>query len=143
MSNNSSTDKLLDLIHIVSRVARERFKAHSAKHQLSVIHLWLLKYVAENNKPTMRDVSVFLNVSAPSTTSFVETLIKGGFLTRELDETDRRVVRIALSKRGEEVYGQIINDVRLKMGELISHLSDDQKKNLENALTEVVKYINQ
>ena len=143
MTDKHSTNELLDLILMVSMMVRENVKQQTAKHQLSIIHLWALRFVAEHKNPTMRDIATFLNISAPSATSFVETLLKSGYLVRELDETDRRVVRIVLSKSGHQLYQQIISGVKLKIGDLVQVLNTEERKGLNLALGALAKKINE
>jgi DNA-binding MarR family transcriptional regulator len=139
MTDKRATNELLDLILMVSLIVRDKVKLQSAKHQLSIIHLWMLRFVAENTNPTMRDIATFLNISAPSATSFVETLIKNGFLLRQVDEQDRRVVRIVLSPAGSKLYADIMEGVRIKVSDLIENLNPKEQHGLNQALSALAK----
>jgi MarR family transcriptional regulator, organic hydroperoxide resistance regulator len=51
-------------------------------------------------KATMSMVSKAMNISKPYMTSLVDRLINKGFVERELDPSDRRLIRIILTKAG-------------------------------------------
>lgn len=59
-----------------------------------------MRYIRDTDKPTMRDVARHLRIKAPSATSLVAHLAKDGFIAREGEKTDKRIVRIVLTSRG-------------------------------------------
>ena len=73
----------------------------------------------------MSTIARNLNVTTPAATGLVSRMIRSGFIKRTLDEKDRRIIYIEMTKKG----GKIINDIqkaRYKMmmdifGKLTSH----------------------
>lgn len=66
------------------------------------LRLETLRYIDERAPATMHDIARYLRIKAPSATSLVSNLEKAGWVKR-LTTTDKRVVRIALSAKGEKM----------------------------------------
>lgn len=64
-----------------------------------------LRFIEQNERPTMQEIAKQLRITAPSATSLVRKLAALGWVER-VTEDDRRVVRVALTKAGKrEVTG--------------------------------------
>ena len=139
---NKTNNELLNLMFSTSKFIRDRIKSLGLKHQLSSIHLWTLKFMYEKGDLSMSEITAFLNISAPSTTSFVDGLIKGGLVERLFDENDRRIIKIRLTAKGKEVYKSIINDICSRISDALGNLSNDERQALEMGMTALVKHLN-
>src|SRR5438309_8680935 len=61
-----------------------------------------LRYIRLNTPaPTMREVANYLRVKAPSATSVVIRLEREGLVSRIREQDDKRIVRLALTHKGE------------------------------------------
>jgi DNA-binding MarR family transcriptional regulator len=90
----------------------------------------------------MKEIAEHLLVSAPSATSFMETLIKGGYSKRVLDENDRRVVRITLTSKGKQEIENIINAVKSHMAKAFDKLDEKEREDFRKALQSLLKSLN-
>src|ERR1700685_3368005 len=83
---------------------RQIIKQQLPKSGNSDPNTWLrfetLRFIAETNNPTMRDVARYLSVKAPSATSLISHLAKSGLIERKGEKGDKRIVRISLTKLG-------------------------------------------
>ncbi|MBR2453198.1 MAG: MarR family transcriptional regulator, partial [Clostridia bacterium] len=57
----------------------------------------------KSDKNRMSDIANYLSITPGSLTTSVNTLVKKGYLVRENDKSDRRVVLIVPSEKAEEV----------------------------------------
>ena len=85
----------------------------------------------------MKDVADFLGVSPPSATSLVNTLAKSELIYREADETDRRIVRIVISKKGKKFLEAHKKKMAEKMRANISRLSTEEQQQLKKILEKI------
>lgn len=81
-----------------------------------LISLW------SENGQRQNDIAKSLNLSSPTVNKMVKSLIDGGFLNLQKDETDGRATQIFLTEKGIEV--------RLRVEELWQNLEDDIYSNL-------------
>ncbi len=77
----------------------------AALDALPLAQMRLLWTVRHQNEATMKDLSERLNVSQSTVTQLAERLVKRGLAERIADPADRRVVRLRLSKLGQEAVG--------------------------------------
>ena len=74
----------------------------AAQHQLLLVIRG-----SEESGPTIRDVAEALLLRHHSTVGLVDRAEKAGLVERREDSADRRVVRLRLTPRGEELLGQL------------------------------------
>lgn len=67
------------------------------------LHIETMIYIRDHQGPSMRAVAEHLSITAPSATSLVSALVKGGLARREQDSRDARASRIYLTKKGEKL----------------------------------------
>lgn len=67
----------------------------------------VLDFIYKNQSCTMGQLSKGLEVSLSTLTGIVERLVRDGYVVRERDEKDRRVVRVRLTPRGREVAEEL------------------------------------
>lgn len=70
---------------------------------VTIVQLHVLNFVFKNPICKMSDLSDFFGVTLSNMTSMVERLHREGFLKRDKDSKDRRIVRIMLSSKGKKV----------------------------------------
>jgi len=82
-----------------------------------------MKFIADHNKPKMKDLADYLSITAPSATSLVNGLVKSGFVVCSTDRRDRRTSHLALTAKGKsELKKSIASGLKL-LGGLFSSLS--------------------
>lgn len=132
---SSRIDNIVALIFTTRRTMCEHKEAHRGKN-CSFLHLISLKHIREN-KPLMKDLAGFLGIAPPSATSLIGTLAKSELVYREADKTDRRIVRIIISKKGEKFLEAHKKIMAEKMRENISKLSATEQQQLEKILIKI------
>ena len=76
-----------------------------------------------------------LRVSPPTASGLVDRLVRQGYVRREDDAQDRRVVRHRLTERGLSVAGEIAREAAELLEAIFSRLSDDELATLIRGLT--------
>jgi DNA-binding MarR family transcriptional regulator len=79
-----------------------------------------------------------LRVTPPTVTGLVDRLVRSGAVRREEDPNDRRLVRNALTERGQEVLGEVEREGRTFLGQLFERLSPEQLSRLVESLEALV-----
>jgi len=112
---------------------------------LSMSELHVLEAVALSGKDgvaTISDISEYLDVRLPSATLSIKRLIKKGYVTKKKSETDKRVVRVSLTRIGEKVEHAHRYFHRNMVRAVTKDLEEDEKKALENGLTKLNDFLN-
>ncbi len=102
--NDDSISQLL--IHLC------RAHRRAAEHRLNEIGLYagqeaLLLHLIANNGLSQTELAQALNVEAPTVTKSLTRLVKAGYVTRQPDAHDGRVLRVYITEQGRELHQSI------------------------------------
>ena len=125
-------EKIISLIFATRRMMFEQKEAQAC----SFLHLITLKYVKETS-PLMKDIAIFLGIAPPSATSLINNLTKQGLVSRKEDKIDRRIVRIQMTKKGEEFLHAHKRKAMEHMRRNLEKLSDAEQKHLCTILAKI------
>ncbi len=93
-----------------------------------------LKFIADHDKPSMRDIAAFLSITAPSATSLVGALMREGVVKRSTSRTDRRASELSLTPKGKALLAKKVARGTKLLGEIFSALSPAELAAFSRAL---------
>ena len=95
--------------------------------------------LSENPEPLpMGEFSKSLDIPLSTATRVVDGLVDSGFAARIADPEDRRVVRVALTKEGLELFQGIYNYIREGVSVFLGRLTADERSQLLSLLRKAV-----
>ncbi|WP_405109109.1 MarR family transcriptional regulator [Paenibacillus sp. FSL K6-1217] len=71
-------------------------------------------------------LSELLQVSRPTASQTVSTLEEKGYIERVMSETDRRVIYICLTAKGQAVFGSRMDRYSDVLGEIIAKVGEEE-----------------
>ncbi|HUI65660.1 MAG TPA: MarR family transcriptional regulator [Bacteroidota bacterium] len=87
----------------------------------------VLVFVGQDGACTMSEIAQKLRLSVSSATLIVDRIVKRGLVVRERSERDRRVVHVALSVRGEQMY-RAVQENLLHIGRAMLQALDESEQ---------------
>ena len=87
---------------------------------------------------TMGEFSNALSVPLSTATRIADWLVDHGYIQRSQDNDDRRVVRIALTDTGKELFKAIDRYIRQRMQQILSSLTAEERTILLTLVSKVV-----
>jgi DNA-binding MarR family transcriptional regulator len=93
---------------------------------LSLVHLHVLTVLDTDGPIPMRVLAESLDVSQASATGIVDRMEQRGLVTRQRDDDDRRVVRVALTDEGRNMVNGMAADRREKLSMVLDDLTDEE-----------------
>jgi len=93
-------------------------------------------------KATMTELSNEMLMSKQQMTPIVDKLVLKGFVQREYDAIDRRIIKISLTPSGVEILEEVKVKTLAFLENKLKHLDQDDLSSLTNALTDLCKVIN-
>jgi len=87
---------------------------------------------------TMGEFSNALSVPLSTATRIADWLVDNGYIQRLPDSDDRRVVRIALTDTGKELFKAIDRYIRERMQQILSSLTAEERTILLTLVSKVV-----
>ncbi|MEJ0002295.1 MAG: MarR family transcriptional regulator [bacterium] len=86
MKHRSLEEALLEFRHAMTSALVEQAKAKGC----SLAHFEVLKYIAEEGSPYMKDIAKRLHITPPSASTLIDALVKQGLVHRAQMPEDRR-----------------------------------------------------
>ncbi len=99
----------------------------------------LLIHLSVHGPQTMSEVADGLRVTTPAITGLVDKLEKRGMLERVRDQEDRRVVRVRLVPRAQQMAEAHVADRRRKMRAVLEALTPEEQQGFIKALRLMVQ----
>ncbi|AWX55158.1 MULTISPECIES: MarR family winged helix-turn-helix transcriptional regulator [Brevibacillus] len=87
---------------------------------------YILHQLEQKEKCTVGELAESMGVKPSAITAMVDRLDKHGFVARDRDEEDRRVVYISLRDSGKKILQVAKHNRREKLNKMFAHLSEDE-----------------
>ncbi|REB07422.1 MarR family transcriptional regulator [Sporosarcina sp. BI001-red] len=127
MSERNKTDfvRFEELFWNVTREMGRMWKQVFEEH-LPGSQSHLVFTLARKGPLKMSELAQILGLTAGAVTAASDKLMNHGYVTRIRDESDRRIVHLAITDEGREMLQQLRAVGRTKMSEAFSHLDEGQ-----------------
>jgi DNA-binding MarR family transcriptional regulator len=135
---NTINDQLTEIVFAFSRIMKEGMAFDSDASQLTVLQLQTLIFIHKKKIVSMGDVANQFKVSLPTATVLSEKLVKMNIAKKTRSRNDRRIVKVSLTQKGENLFKQAIRQRHQKINKLLSYLSAEDKKRLFNILNSLL-----
>jgi DNA-binding MarR family transcriptional regulator len=86
------------------------------------------------------EISALLNVAPPTVTQQLNSLETHGYIERQIDKDDRRVIRVTLTLKGHELIHKAHEDFLSSISGLVEYLGEKDSDLLADLLTKVYDY---
>jgi len=137
MTKNKGSAELALLIMNAGRLLHQ--KLHESGGEVSMLHFKIMCFVGERGPTAMKDLAVFLGITAPSATVLVDRLVRSGELTRVASRGDRRSVSVKLTPRGKRTVRRDRKELVGRMSSILSCISNDEAIELSSILKNLLK----
>jgi len=102
--------------------------------RLSMVNLHVLMALAHEGALPMHAIAESLDVSQASTTGIIDRMEELGYVTRERDEDDRRVVNVVLTDAGHELIADLATERRERLAQMLATMTDEDLAALTQGL---------
>jgi DNA-binding MarR family transcriptional regulator len=137
----SEIAKLIALIIKSKRLIQERVRSIEKTGRFSLSQIEILRYVSENKQPLMKDVADYLNITPPSATALIDSLVSQGYLKRIPDKKDRRIVKLTETLKGKKTLDDGMKVMKKGMKETFSKLSEKEINTLITIHSKLAKIL--
>lgn len=134
---DSIHSQLIEKIFTLSRRMKEEMSFDSNIAHLSLVQLQALIYLHVHKKLQMREIAEHFAIEMPTATSLLNKLVELKLVNRQADSKDRRVVRVTLTKKGEEILNQAMEQRSKKIEFMLSYLTEADKEEFLRILTSI------
>ena len=131
--------QLIDLIFHLNRSMRQCLMFDSEITQLTLLQLETLIFLKQNKSAQMREVAEHLHIAMPSATSLINTLASLNLIDRQNDDSDRRLVRLVLTKKGESLLAKAVEAKKERINKILSFMTQKDKKHMVSILETILE----
>lgn len=124
--------RTLEIIPFVMRVMTAEMR--TSQLDIAPSHMGLLGMLTVRPY-TLGELAKQMSVSAPTMSNTITVLETRGWVTRERDNTDRRVVHVMLSAEGREMLDAIDRYTAQRISEYLAPLDGQERQTLLDGLT--------
>ena len=135
MSHHKTAEMLFHLMPLLDRKFI-RPVAHHFKPQLTPIYLHVLSIVREK-KATMTELSNEILLSKQQMTPIIDKLVTEGFVQREYDAIDRRIIRISITSSGFQLCEHAKDQTIKILQNKLESLNEKDLISLNNVINEL------
>jgi DNA-binding MarR family transcriptional regulator len=121
---------LLNTVHMVSKARTKELQKYAISTNTAAV-LDCVKSSPIN--PTPSQIARWLIREPQSTSGILNRIEKRGLITKTTDSVRKNVIRVALTKEGEELYDDFITK-RKSIHSIISALSEEERMQLATCL---------
>ena len=137
-SRQQSIQGLFETAHKIFHGLRNETGFPFKRHQLSGSQLRIVFLVAHQpNGLTVKEIAENLEVTSGAVTQLIDELVKKEFVTRSEDKTDRRIIRVALSKKTQAIFHDIRSKFLSRVSPLFDGLTDQEIETLSRLLMKI------
>lgn len=109
---------ILGVIGMVAHRAMNTAKGMYQEFDLNRSQASVLFMLHQRDSMSQKELAAQLNITAPSITSLIQKMERTGYITREPDQRDQRVMRLTLSEKGKSCI-QAVKDVADRMERIL------------------------
>jgi DNA-binding MarR family transcriptional regulator len=142
----AEADLLAEKLRILLRaftINESRFPAAEGKMRYSGLDFQTIHFVQENPDCNALSLAQFLGVSATTTQSVIDRLVRKGILERKKSEVDGRAVALRLTVEGNAVSDAIKRQDQANCSTMLASITPTEGNELMNALTKIVNKLDQ
>ena len=134
---NDFGNKMAKLLPKIMREFHLRVKSIITNEQLSLSQIVILEYLFEKKSSNMSEIATILQLTMGRATGIVDDMIAKKLIKRERDANDRRIVKVCLLKKGEEMAEKIKMERRESFNSMFSILTEGERETYLNIITKV------
>ncbi len=127
---DSTIDHLISDMYVISRILIRRVYSKTDEYLRSVRlcrpQLYILRLLKDKRELSMGKISEILQVSPPTVIPWIDKLVAMGYVSRDRSKSDRRFVRVRISKAGEKSFAMHSQRTHEIMKNTLSKLSDEE-----------------
>ena len=130
-------DKVSETMAVIYREFMKQQASEFYKLKVTVPQLGILEFLHRSGGSNMSDIARYMNVTTAAMTGIVDRLVRDGYVMREHDDNDRRIVRIKLTAKGGSVVRSMIERKRRFTAKIFSTLSHSEREEYLKILTRI------
>ena len=138
-TDNNRIDSIVEDISRMITVVHRSLLSEFVSKGLSRNHVMVMKVLSKSGALPTSTIAKELLISKPQMTHLIDKLIEMGMVERQPNQDDRRVINIALTRKGKTVVEECETLIKNKGRARLAHLSTKELEALSIILKKLVE----
>jgi DNA-binding MarR family transcriptional regulator len=130
-------DRINDIMPIMIREFAKYQVNELSKGKITLSQFLILGFLEKSGEAKMSGLANFMAVSTAAMTGTADRLVKYGYVTRELEPEDRRVIKIKITLKGRELIKKINSQRRQMIIDIFGKISESDRSDYLRVLTKI------
>jgi DNA-binding MarR family transcriptional regulator len=100
-----------------------------------------LDLLNKHGESKMTDLAHYINVTTAAMTGVVDRLVRDGYVSRNSDPEDRRIIKVALTAKGNRVVKDIVERRKAMTMKMFSLISQEEREKYLDILLHLKEHI--
>lgn len=132
--DSSTGRELAQFIREINRMIQKRLRTTFQESGLTPPQLMILHYLFRHDSCRVNDISDHLRLAASTVSSILDRLERNGFVFRERNKTDKRMVDITLTPKANNIKTTLKTDLTNSMNEMTNEATADEVSRIHDGL---------
>jgi len=130
-------DRINDVVPVMIKEFSRRNVAELYKGKITLPQFLILGFLHNNGDSKMCGIAKFMSVSTAAMTGMVDRLEKYGYVKRESEPQDRRIINVSLTHRGLELVKKINHERRSMIIDVFGKVSEQDRSDYLRVLMKI------
>jgi DNA-binding MarR family transcriptional regulator len=103
----------------------------------------ILSYLEKEGPVRMTDLALFMNVTTAAMTGIIARLVRLGYVRRQADPKDRRIIKVTLTAKGEQTIKKAHQERRQVILHVFGQISEMEREDYLRILMHIQEIVQQ
>ncbi|MFC4388314.1 MarR family winged helix-turn-helix transcriptional regulator [Gracilibacillus marinus] len=137
MSKETSKDTIADIekeFRYIAGIVKQKGREILHNYPITAPQFIALQFLLEYGDLTLGELSNKIHLAFSTTTDLVDRMERNEIVKRVKDSKDKRVVRIHLLEKGEQIIKEVVEKRQQYLGEVLTNVSEEDIEQLSRVL---------
>ncbi|MFA5142891.1 MAG: MarR family transcriptional regulator [Candidatus Omnitrophota bacterium] len=127
MSLSEFADKVTEVMPVIMRKFVKQQSEEFYKVKITIPQLVVLDVLTREDELRMSDLARLMNVTTAAMTGIVDRLVRDGYVTRESDAEDRRIIKVRPTAKGSRIVKSAAEHKKAVIMKIFGAVSDAER----------------
>jgi DNA-binding MarR family transcriptional regulator len=128
LSISEFTEQVTEIMPAIMRELYKRESGKCCKMHITIPQLVVLDILTRDGESRMSDLARAINVTTAAITGTVDRLVRDGYVTRENDARDRRIIKVRPTSKGARIGKDAVKERKAVISKMFGVISQAERE---------------
>lgn len=135
-------DRMNEILPLVMKEFARRQASELYRGRVTLPQFFILEFLHKQGEAKMTHLAHFMKVTTAAMTGLIERLVRDGYCLRLDDPGDRRIIKVRLTSRGNELVGKVSRQRRQMILDTFDRISEADRRDYLRILMQIKDILN-